>query len=621
MATRVQTQLLPEAPNLQPTISAGGRYTVQVQQAGKNKWHALADTLSQINPALANYSEAMQTRNKMLMKEGYIDYQSDQKKMEQELATFKAEQEKTKNGIRKLVNQGLLPDDANAVRMIGALKARAEVMVNNDYRAQVMAPEGFNVADPEQHLRSIREEFLKADDFQSNVVKEHALGQMLKVEDEYRKTMQSQREAAAMEQGKMDWLKMGEPYLKQALEGGLDINNEMLKTWANHPAALFKGANAWAFENGIRKMVMDGVLTPAKGDGTPAVSPDEAIEFLHKLRDWDLGGGAKFADGATGNSINSSIVYLQNIKAQQLAKNKATQNTAYQRLLGEATAAMQSELKDTNQVSINTYNNFYSALKEQLPPELWDDIDKDLGARWTSFNNMVDDDDTSKTQAKNLLINSVLKHIANGEDLEGVLDMMNDTKNALVLGSSYSDLSSKVNAARDFKKVVDVPDGAYRTTQNNYEETLTGIDPTKSLQREGWDEATETWFSGLKLEEPIEVAVVVQDGGVGEKTANNIQELFVYQLGEQAFKNTVMQLGNRFTINLRNASIDRFKALESDPDTTPEEARRQLENELSDITPDGLAQKELAKWAIYAKAELKKIAANPKHGFTYKLTE
>ena len=134
MATRVQTQLLPEAPNLQPTVSAGGRYTVQVQQAGKNKWHALADTLSQINPALANYSAAMQTRNKMLMKEGYIDYQSDQKKMEQELATFKAEQEKTKNGIRKLVNQGLLPDDANAVRMIGALKAKAETMVNRQYR-------------------------------------------------------------------------------------------------------------------------------------------------------------------------------------------------------------------------------------------------------------------------------------------------------------------------------------------------------------------------------------------------------------------------------------------------------------------------------------------------------
>ena len=57
---RVQVADLAQAPNLQPTISAGGRYTVQVQQAGKNKWNDLAEALSQVNPALREYGAIQQ---------------------------------------------------------------------------------------------------------------------------------------------------------------------------------------------------------------------------------------------------------------------------------------------------------------------------------------------------------------------------------------------------------------------------------------------------------------------------------------------------------------------------------------------------------------------------------
>ena len=100
MATRVQTQLLPEAPNLQPTISAGGRYTVQVQQAGKNKWNDLADALSQVNPALREYGAIQQINLEEGRKLGEVDAAKNQLDI--------AQSDMDKAGER-LVAQGLLP--------------------------------------------------------------------------------------------------------------------------------------------------------------------------------------------------------------------------------------------------------------------------------------------------------------------------------------------------------------------------------------------------------------------------------------------------------------------------------------------------------------------------------
>ena len=99
MATRVQTQLLPEAPNLQPTISAGGRYTVQVQQAGKNKWNDLADALSQVNPALRNYAAASDLEAKQ--------YEDELSRMSREEVLTKLKQSEA--ALDKEVRRGNIP--------------------------------------------------------------------------------------------------------------------------------------------------------------------------------------------------------------------------------------------------------------------------------------------------------------------------------------------------------------------------------------------------------------------------------------------------------------------------------------------------------------------------------
>ena len=99
MATRVQTQLLPEAPNLQPTISAGGRYTVQVQQAGKNKWNDLAEALSQVNPALRNYAAAADLEAKQ--------YEDELSRMSREEVLTKLKQSEA--ALDKEVRRGNIP--------------------------------------------------------------------------------------------------------------------------------------------------------------------------------------------------------------------------------------------------------------------------------------------------------------------------------------------------------------------------------------------------------------------------------------------------------------------------------------------------------------------------------
>ena len=66
MAERVQVQGLGGAvPGISPTIQRGGQYSVQVQQAGRNKLMDLADALGQVNPLLQQYGQLQQVQEKI----------------------------------------------------------------------------------------------------------------------------------------------------------------------------------------------------------------------------------------------------------------------------------------------------------------------------------------------------------------------------------------------------------------------------------------------------------------------------------------------------------------------------------------------------------------------------
>lgn len=63
---RVQVQGIGGAvPGISPTIQRGGQYSVQVQQAGRNKLMDLADALGQVNPILQQYGKLQQVQEQI----------------------------------------------------------------------------------------------------------------------------------------------------------------------------------------------------------------------------------------------------------------------------------------------------------------------------------------------------------------------------------------------------------------------------------------------------------------------------------------------------------------------------------------------------------------------------
>lgn len=495
MATRIQTQLLPEAPNLQPTVSAGGRYSVQVQQAGKNKWHALAETLSHVNPALANYSAAIQTRNKMLMKEGYIDYQTDQKKMEQELAAHKAEQEKTKNGIRKLVNKGLLPDNANAVRMVGAKKAMAERMVNRQYRGTLFAPDSItNTVDPEARLDDVREEFLKDEAFSSPLVKEHALAHMQKVENEFRNVIVGRQQQAAIEEGKADWLRNGEDLIQQVINGQRDINDPGLYEWINHEASLFPKANKYAFDNLILENIKEGITTSVErpnGSKGTKYTPDQAIEFLEKLRDWDLGGGAKFADGETGEAISNTIMWLEQSKGSASAQATAQKKLHFETQIGEASNKLFNEYSKLNSIDDSTYKTVVTDIRKKLPIDQHKDAISQLGAVYDRLNDRGAAVDTDvSTQSYIMLHNRIKK----GDDLATVAKQLNKIGfDGDISLEQWKSLTTLIEDTLDFEANV-TKTVAYTNALDAYKTSITGFRVKAMI-----GQSEHSWYSDRKV--------------------------------------------------------------------------------------------------------------------------
>jgi hypothetical protein len=70
MAERVQVQGIGGAvPGISPTIQRGGQYSVQVQQAGRNKLMDLADALGQVNPLLRQYAGVAEQEAEMFEEE------------------------------------------------------------------------------------------------------------------------------------------------------------------------------------------------------------------------------------------------------------------------------------------------------------------------------------------------------------------------------------------------------------------------------------------------------------------------------------------------------------------------------------------------------------------------
>jgi len=460
---RVQVQGLGDAvPGIQPTIQRGGQYAVQVQRAGRNKLMDLADALSQVNPILSEFGnirriqrEQQQAFEKAMLAEGEKAFQLDPTGMTAQLQSFEKQ-------ARSLAEKGELPEEANAIRMIGAMRAKAQVLANRDYRATLLNPELLQqTTDPEVAILKQREQFLQREELQSPLVRDSVLEHLFKVEDEFRNKVQDRLDQIDIEDGRRNWLELGRDSIKQAIVGELDINDPSVVNWINHPAGIFKGSRKFAWDNLIKEDLKEGLTT---GDYTPT----EVLDFVEDLRELDLGGGIKFADADTGNAITDFIDYVNNKAAVYESKANAKINEEYELAMSSSIQVFLNEWSEDGSISEDTFKNEANRLASLVPPSKTNTYLLDLRKQFSNLNKAKDD-------STNITYSNRILELEQGKDLDELKNqLLKDVTQGAITQPQFAELNSKLESYRDFNNNF-IKTDTYRTLSNGYEEVILGF--------------------------------------------------------------------------------------------------------------------------------------------------
>jgi|DEB0MinimDraft_10_1074344.scaffolds.fasta_scaffold02725_3 hypothetical protein len=485
---RVQVQGLGDAvPGIQPTIQRGGQYAVQVQRAGRNKLMDLADALSQVNPILSEFGnirriqrEQQQAFEKAMLAEGEKAFQLDPTGMTAQLKSFEKQ-------ARSLAEKGELPEEANAIRMIGAMRAKAQVLANRDYRATLLNPELLQqTTDPEVAILKQREQFLQREELQSPLVRDSVLEHLFKVEDEFRNKVQDRLDQIDIEDGRRNWLELGRDSIKQAIVGELDINDPSVVNWINHPAGIFKGSRKFAWDNLIKEDLKEGLTT---GDYTPT----EVLDFVEDLRELDLGGGIKFADADTGNAISDFVGYVEGRRATLENKAKEAINIQFEEVKFDVTDVFYKEVKDTGSVSKDTLMTQMARAVELVPHHKRDQLIADIQGSWANANKLRD-------EATKVVFDDFVRNIEQGRDLDTTKEELNKAVDSgSITPSDYDKLNTRLENSRDFDVQV-IKNPSYIDLKNSYEEIITGFRKDKKLTDVLDKNTVKNYFSTITLD-------------------------------------------------------------------------------------------------------------------------
>ena len=466
---RVQVQGLGDVvPGIQPTIQRGGQYAVQVQRAGRNKLMDLADALSQVNPILSEFGnirriqrEQQQAFEKAMLAEGEKAFQLDPTGMTAQLQSFEKQ-------ARSLAEKGELPEEANAIRMIGAMRAKAQVLANRDYRADLLNPELLQqTTDPEVAILKQREQFLQREELQSPLVRDSVLEHLFKVEDEFRNKVQDRLDQIDIEDGRRNWLELGRDSIKQAIVGELDINDPSVVNWINHPAGIFKGSRKFAWDNLIKEDLKEGLTT---GDYTPT----EVLDFVEDLRELDLGGGIKFADADTGNAISDFVNYVEDKRATLENKAKEAINIQFEEVKFDVTNAFLDEFKQTGTVSKDTLMAQIDRAVELVPHHKRDQLSADIQGSWANIKKLKD-------EATKVVVDDFVRDIEEGRDLDTIKEDLNKAVDSgSITAAEYDKLNTRLENSRDFDMQI-IKSPSYIDLKNSYENLITGYRKDKSL--------------------------------------------------------------------------------------------------------------------------------------------
>ncbi len=147
---RVQVQGLGGAvPGISPTIQRGGQYSVQVQQAGRNKLMDLADALGQVNPILQQYGKLQKVQEQIGIEEAeLIEEQNVTKELKRRggkggggfdpLARFNRDRAFRDTLLKRHINNTMLPNlNLKAQDLIDAEKYKTTEEFSNALEASV----------------------------------------------------------------------------------------------------------------------------------------------------------------------------------------------------------------------------------------------------------------------------------------------------------------------------------------------------------------------------------------------------------------------------------------------------------------------------------------------------
>ena len=562
-------QFIGSAPSLQPTIQRAGQYGIQMQKAGRNKLMDLADALSQVNPMLAEYGnirkleqQRKQKLEEALQEEGYIAFKTDP-------ATMAVELEKTQQKIRAAVERGEIPNEANSARIVGALKAKAEVLAKRDYRNILNNPEILlTTKDPVVEALQQREKFFNREEFQSPIVRDHAIKFFEEVENEFINTVEKRLAAFEVEEGKGFWLEKGRPAINQIISGQLDVNDETVKTWLNDPAGLFQGSRKYAWDNLISETLNEGLSKDPSEEGS--ISPQQAETFLDKLRTLDLGGGVKFADAEVGNSITSYYDKINDKKSKWEARKNEQLKTQYETNKGVLTNLLFEAMGDGNTVPTEDARKLKAAFLQQTPLQYDAQASADFESILKSINQPSDD-------ASKLVVGSFDTLIAEGEDLTRVQkDIDKAFSSNSISAKERLTLLNKIESERDFDKLVHKTEGV-RKLSESYEELITGF---RSM-RIGKATYEDSYFAQLGIPEDLEP----NDRQDPKKNKSIFSQIANTKGGYEA-KRFVNNRYYAFQKYFRQANLFKFKEYEEDPETTPQEAANKVLEEMRETATE-----------------------------------
>lgn len=463
-------------------LPALGQYSVTQLQAPRvpvpqtNKLLELAKGLNVVSDIVTTYDQIKQTQSRQqaaiekaralkgeerkayeqaLMTEGATQFQLDPGGVSRQMEAYERE-------VRKLTEEGKMPPQANALFMLGAKQAKGQVLAKSVYREMLFNPQTISeTISPEETVLQKRQELFSRPEFQSELVKQAALKEIEKVEQDFIKDVNARFDAVDIEDAKTNWLQNGRDAINQVINDELDINDPSIVNWINDKAGLFQGSRKYAWDNLIKENVKEGL-------STGELTPSDAKKFLNNLRDLDLGGGIKFADAETGNAISDFIDYVDDKAAKFESRAKSKIDEEYNEAIGSSVQVFLNEWNEDGSISEDTFKNEANRLSQLVPPSKLNSYLLDLRKQFSNLNK-VKDDSTDITYAERIL------ELEQGKDLDELKNqLLTDVTQGSITQPQFAELNSKLESYRDFNNNF-IKTDTYRTLSGGYEEVILGF--------------------------------------------------------------------------------------------------------------------------------------------------